>query len=87
MEKRADQPGTYYLTHLSLIDGKGCTLAPEILEFISETVLCEKLTIIATDGTASIAVKFNGAICSLEELLKNPLQQSICLLHTNELPL
>ena len=29
--------------------------------------------------------KFNGAIRSLEELLKNPRQCSICLLHTSEL--
>ena len=50
-------------------------------------MLCKKLTIIGTDGTASMTGKFNGAIHSLEELLKNPLQWSICLLYTNELPL
>ena len=31
--------------------------------------------------------KYNGAIRSLKELLKKPLQWSICLFHTNELPL
>ena len=81
------EPGTYYFTHLSPIDGKSRTLAQEIFEFISETVLCEKLTIIGNDGTASMTGKFNGAIRSLEELLKNPLQWSICLLHINEFPL
>ena len=81
------EPGTYYLTHLSLIDGKGCTLAQEIFEFISDTVLCEKLTIISTDGIASMTGKFNGAISSLKELVKNPLRWSIYLLYTNEFPL
>ena len=50
-------------------------------------MLCEKLTIISTDGTALMTGKFNGTIRSLEELLKNPLQWSICLLHTNKLHL
>ena len=48
------EPGTYYLTRLSSIDGKGRTLTQEIFEFILETVLCEKLIIINTDETASM---------------------------------
>ena len=36
------EPGTHYLIHLSVIDGKGRTLAHEIFELILETVLCEK---------------------------------------------
>ena len=55
------KPGTCYLTHLSPIDGKDHTLAQEIFEFISETLLCEKLTIISTNATASMTGKFNGA--------------------------
>ena len=34
-------------------------------------MLCEKLTITGTDGTAVMTGKFNDAIRSLEELLKN----------------
>ena len=49
-------------------------------------MLREKLTIIDTDGTAAMTGKFNGAISSLTEWPKNPLQWSICL-HTNKLPL
>ena len=81
------EPGTYYLTHLSPADGKGRTLAHEIFKVISETELFTKLTVIGIDGTALMTGKYNGAIRSLEELLKKPLQWSICLLHTNELPL
>ena len=79
------KPGTYYLTHLSPIDGKVCKLAQEIFEFIFKTV-CEKLTIIVTNGTALMTGKFNGTMHSLEELLKNPLQWSICLFHANDFP-
>ena len=68
------EPGTYYLTYLSSIDGKSHTLAQEIFEFISEIVLCEKLTIIGTDETASMTGKFNDAKYSIEELHKNSLQ-------------
>ena len=74
-------------TYPQLVDDGWCTLAQEIFEFISETVLCKKLTIIGTDGTASMTSKFNGAMRSLKQLLKNPLQWSICLLYTNEFPL
>ena len=81
------EPGTYYLTHLSPTDGKGRTLAQEIFDFISNTMLCQKLNIVGTDGAALMTGKFNGVIRSLEELLKTPLQRSICLLHTNKLPL
>ena len=81
------EPGTYYLTHLSPTDGKGRTLAQEIFDFISNNMLCQKLNIVGTDGAALMTGKFNGVIRSLEELLKTPLQWSICLLHTNELPL
>ena len=58
------EPGTYYLTHLSPTDGKGCTLVQE-----SETELCEKLTIIDTVPSVLMTGKFNNAIRSLEELL------------------
>ena len=68
------ESGTCYLRRLSPIDSKGGTLAQEIFESISETVLCEKLTIIDTDETASMTGKFNGVKRSLEKLLKNPLQ-------------
>ena len=80
------EPGTYYLTHLSPTDGKGRTLG-EIFDFISNTMLCQKLNIVGTVGAALMTGKFNGVIRSLEELLKTPLQWSIYLLHTNELPL
>ena len=62
--------GTYYLTRFSSIDGKSRTSALEIFQFISETVLCEKLTIMGTDGTTWMTGKFNGAIPSLKKLLK-----------------
>ena len=62
-------------------------MAQEILDFISNTMLCQKLNIVCTDGAALMTGKFNGVIRSLKELLKTPLQWSICLLHTNELPL
>ena len=79
------KPETYYLKHLSPIDGKGRTLAQEI--FILETVLCERFTIIGTYGTASKTEKTQCCHKFSGRLLKNLLQWSICFLHTNELPL
>ena len=79
------EPGTYNLTHLCPINGKGHTLGQEIFEFISETVLCKKLTIIGTDEQHRLS-KFNGTICFVKKLLKNPLQRSTFLLYTNESP-
>ena len=60
------EPGTYYLTHLSPTDGKGRTLAQEIFDFISNTMLCRKLNIVGTDGAALMTGKFNSVIRSLE---------------------
>ena len=68
------EPGTYYSHTYPQLMAKGHKLAQEIFEFISETMLCEKLTIIGTYGTTLMTAKFNSAICFLEALLKNPLQ-------------
>ena len=71
------EPGIYYLTHLTSSDGKARILAQKIFEFISETELSEKLTIIRTDVTALMIGRFKGAISSLKKLIKNLLHSSI----------
>ena len=81
------EPGHYYLTHFSPDDGKGRTIAQQLLKSFHGTELHNKVAIVGTDGTASMTGKYNGCIRGLEELLNKPLQWVICLLHTNELPL
>ena len=67
------EPGTYYFTLLFRSDHKSGTLVFDVFEFISETVLYEKLTIIGTDETALLTGNFHGFIYSLQELLETPL--------------
>ena len=45
------------------------------------------LSIIGSDGTATMTGPTRGCIAPLEALLRRPLQWVICLLHCNELPL
>ena len=78
--------GGFYFTHLTTADEKGATTAKALKECLDSTDLKEKLVVIGTDGTASMTGQHAGFIRSLELLLKNPLQWSICLLHCNELP-
>ena len=77
----------YYITHLSIDDGRGITVVTEIFHMIKETLLEFYLVMIGSDSTSSMIGVHNGVIRCLEELLHKPLQWSICLLHCNELPL
>lgn len=81
------EPGEYYLTHLTPINGKGRTIAEDIYKALKDTELEHNLSIVGTDGTASMTGKYNGSIRALEELFNRPLQWVVCLLHANELPL
>ena len=74
------EPGGYYLTHLSPPNGKGCVLAKEIFDSISDTELCRNLMILGSDGTASMTGQFNGCIRAMEELVQRPLQWAICFI-------
>ena len=81
------EPGEFYLNHVTPADGKGKSIAEAIYEAIEGTAVEDKLTIIGSDGTATMTGAYIGAIRSLEIVLKRPLQWAICLLHCNELPL
>lgn len=61
------EPGEYYLSHLSPSNGQGRTIAQEVYNLYQGTELEDKLSIIGTDGTASMTGKFNGCIRALED--------------------
>ena len=81
------KPGEYYLSHFSTKDGKGSSIADGTYSVIKGTDLEENLTVIGTDGAASMTGINKGCIRKLEEAFQRPLQWVVCLLHTNELPL
>ena len=56
------EPGSYYLTHVSLEDGKGRTIAQKLFDFIRGAELEDRLAIVGTDGTACMTGKYNGCI-------------------------
>jgi len=47
------EPGEFYLSHVSLENGKGITVANSIGNAIENTTLEEKLVIVGSDGTAT----------------------------------
>ena len=81
------EPDEYYLSHFSTEDGKKSSIADGIYSAIKSTELEKYLTVIGTDGAATMTGINKGCIRKLEEALQRPLQQVVCLLHTNELPL
>ena len=81
------EPGTFYLMHVSPPDGKGRLIAQTIFDKIKDTSLQDNLATVGSDGMAVKTGAHNGAIRNLEELCKRSVQWSICLLHSNELPL
>ena len=81
--------GEYYLSHFSTEDGKRRSIADGIYNVIKDTGtnLEENLTVIGTDGAATMTDINRGCIRKLEEPLQGLLEWVVCLLHTNELPL
>ena len=80
------EPGEYYLSHSSTEGGKGSSIADGIYSVIKDTDLEENLTVVGTDGAATMTGINKGCIRNLEEALQRPQQWVVCLLHTNELP-
>ena len=67
--------------------GTGLCIAQSIYKAVKDTELESNLSIIGSDGTATMTGPTRGCIASLEALLQRPLQWVICLLHCNELHL
>ena len=81
------EPGEFYLSHVTPETRTGLYIAQSIYKAVKDTELESNLSIIGSDGTATMTGPTRGCIASLEALLQRPLQWVICLLHCNELPL
>ena len=81
------EPGEFYLSHVTPETGTGLYIAQSIYKAVKDTERESNLSIIGSDGTATMTGPTRGCIASLEPLLQRPLQWVICLLHCNELPL
>ena len=62
-------------------------IAKGVFDWISSHEAIETLMVIGGDSTNTITGYRGGAIAFLEEMLEHKLHWSICMLHTNELPL
>ena len=82
-----EEPGEFYLSRVTPEAAPGLCIAQSIYKAIKDTEFESNLSIIGSDGTATMTGPTQGCIASLEALLQRPLQLVICLLHCNELPL
>ena len=81
------EPGEFYLSHVTLETVTGLYIAQSIYKAVKDTELESNLSIIGSDGTATMTGPIRGCVASLETLHQRILQWMICLLHCNELPL
>ena len=81
------ETGEFYLFHVTPETGTGLWIAQSIYKTVKDTELESNLSIIGSDGTATMTGPTRGCTASLEALLQRPLQWVICLLHCSELPL
>ena len=81
------EPGEFYLFHVTSKTGTGLYIEQSIYKAVKDTEHESNLSIIGSDGTATMTGPTRGCIASLEALLQRPLQWVRCLLHCNKLPL
>lgn len=81
------EPGSQYLDHKELPNSSGQTIADAIINVIDATNSRETIELLLCDGAASNTGEHGGAIRIIEDNLQRNLFHSVCLLHTNELPL
>ncbi|CAH0562813.1 unnamed protein product [Brassicogethes aeneus] len=84
-----EEPNSQYFGHLSLFPSvKAVDLSNGIIRFLSDlNIDTQELQVIGCNGTNVNTGWKGGAIRYIEVALNKPLQWSICLLHSNELPL
>ena len=81
------EPGGQYLGHVAPEGGKAVKIVDSIMKFVRENAIDGGWKVVGSDSTSCITGNIGGVICLLEKALGRKLFWSICLLHTNELPL
>ena len=81
------EPGGQYLGHLEPDSGKAVDIRDSIIQYLGDNGIDGGWKVVGTDSTSCITGNVGGAICLLEKGLGRKLHWSICILHTNELPL
>ena len=79
------QPGGKYLDHLTLDNGTGHSIASEVVALVRERGVY--LVVLGMDGTKVNTGIHNGVFHLVELVPGYPLQDVVCLMHHNELPL
>lgn len=83
-----EQPNSQYIGHKSVQSKCAKDIVKAIEELVDEKdIPVNRITSVGCDGTVTNTGYKHGAIRSLEEKWKKPLQWIICLLHMNELQL
>lgn len=78
-----EQPGSYYISHITPPSGTATAIANLDIKFRSTS----KLIAIGCDGENVNTGNKNGIITQMEKKIQKPVHWIICQLHTNELPL
>ena len=81
------EPGGEYLTHITPDSGRSSYIATGIMSVIQEQGASETVCVVGCDSTNTNTGCNGGVIRHMEMALGRPLQWSVCMLHTNELPL
>lgn len=83
-----EEPGSLFFGHVALTQSRAIDIAKGIIGYMeSHSADFSNLMVIGCDGTNVNTGWKGGVIRLLETQLNKPLQWSVCLLHTNELPL
>ncbi len=78
-------PSGQYLNHVTPSSGRAEDVSEAIWEVLEDKI--SEMMVLGCDSTAVNTEVDNGIIHRLEKRLGRPLQWSICLLHTNDMPL
>lgn len=82
------EPGSIFLSHLSVEGGDAHTIAEALLNRLADkNVNLSTVKAIGCDGTNTNTGRLGGILRIIEMELNTPIQWLVCLLHANELPL
>lgn len=79
------EPGCKYMDHITPTSGKAPHIAEGLLDVLDEYEI--EPQVVGCDGTAVNTGHIGGVNRRLENALERPLQQVVCGIHANELPL
>ena len=75
-----EEPGTFYLDHLTIEQGTGAGIADGLVKWLVENYIKDEIKAVGAHSTVTNTGYKNGAVGGLECQLHRPLQWIICSL-------